>query len=171
MNRPRIVESAPNRIVSSNAMMTHAGIEMIGLPPVTSGQSMDVQVASANPVAAPVRPPTSVNSRTGLSSGSSACSISWFGAGENTVGRLKPSLRRPWIALTVASTVSKMPSSPGLLVELIGSVLLCRADTALRLRARARAPAAQRCGQNFLELRDRNRGQDPHEQQEPHEEP
>src|SRR5690606_27385922 len=171
MNRPMTVESAPNRIVSSNAMITHAGSEMIGLPPVTSGQSIDVQVASAKPLAAPVRPPTSVNSRTGLSSVSSACSMSWFGAGVNTVGRFTPRSRSSWIALTVASTESKMPRTPGLLVALIGSVLLCRADAALRLRSRARARTAQRCGQNFLQLRDGDRGQDPHEQQEPHEEP
>jgi hypothetical protein len=31
----------------SNAMITQAGIEMMGLPPVTSGQSSEVHVASA----------------------------------------------------------------------------------------------------------------------------
>jgi hypothetical protein len=88
--QPATVESAPNRIVNSNAMITHAGPEMIGLPPVISGQSMDAQVGNANPVAAPVSPPTSVNIRTGLSPACSACSSSWLGSGENTVIRFTP---------------------------------------------------------------------------------
>ena len=33
---------APNRIVSSNAMTTNAGIERSGLPPVISGQDETV---------------------------------------------------------------------------------------------------------------------------------
>src|SRR3989449_4231342 len=36
---PRIVESAPNRIVISNMITTYGGTDPIGLPPSTSGQS------------------------------------------------------------------------------------------------------------------------------------
>src|SRR2546428_9216058 len=44
LNRmPRMVESAPNRIVISNMMTTYGGIDPTGLPPTTIGQSTDIQ--------------------------------------------------------------------------------------------------------------------------------
>jgi hypothetical protein len=70
------VLSAPSRMVSSNAMTTYGGIEAIGLPPVISDQSSDIQIVMPNPAAQPVRPPISVKSRTALTDWSSASSIS-----------------------------------------------------------------------------------------------
>ena len=83
--------------------------EMIGLPPVTSGQSIDVQIVSAKPVAAPVSPPTSVNTRTGLCGGSRApASMWWLGIGREGLQRLEA--RRAfssWIAFTVVEVLER----------------------------------------------------------------
>ena len=77
------MESAPKRIAHSKAITTYAGIDRIGLPPVTSGQSMEVHEAKAKPVAAPVSPPARVKTLTGLwvsASPSSRSSCSGRGA-------------------------------------------------------------------------------------------
>src|SRR5213595_2962745 len=110
---PRIVESAPNRIVISNMITTYGGIEPIGLPPSTSGQSYDMYSVIQAPMAQPAIPPISVNIRTGLTGCSSASSISCRGMGEYTVKSVWPA-RRSWpIASTVASTWPNTPSTPG----------------------------------------------------------
>src|SRR5207249_4711429 len=57
---------APYRIVISNMMTTYGGIEPIGLPPSTSGQSYDMYSVSQAPMAQPAIPPIKVNIRTGL---------------------------------------------------------------------------------------------------------
>src|SRR5438445_12060383 len=82
---PRIVESAPNRIVISNMITTYGGTDPIGLPPSTSGQSYDMYSVTQAPMAQPAIPPISVNIRTGLTGCSSASSISCRGMGEYTV--------------------------------------------------------------------------------------
>src|SRR5213079_1799609 len=87
---PRIVESAPNRIVISNMITTYGGIEPIGLPPSTSGQSYDMYSVIQAPMAQPAIPPISVNIRTGLTGCSSASSISCRGMGEYTVKSVWP---------------------------------------------------------------------------------
>src|ERR1043166_5242281 len=66
---PRIVVSAPNRIVISNMMTTYGGTEPTGLPPTTTGQSYDIHSVSHAPIAQPAMPPISVNMRTGLTGG------------------------------------------------------------------------------------------------------
>ena len=60
------VLKAPIRIVSSNPITTYGGIEAIGFPPTTSGQSYDIQIVIAKPAVHPVSPPISVKSLTGL---------------------------------------------------------------------------------------------------------
>ena len=60
------VPIAPKRMVISKAMITYAGMETIALPPTTRGQSIDVHVVNAKPVAVPVSALTSVHTRTGL---------------------------------------------------------------------------------------------------------
>src|SRR5438874_1553627 len=110
---PRIVESAPNRIVISNMITTYGGTDPIGLPPSTSGQSYDMYSVTQAPMAQPAIPPISVNIRTGLTGCSSASSISCRGMGEYTVKSVWPA-RRSWaIASTVASTWPNTPSTPG----------------------------------------------------------
>ena len=66
MKRPMTVASAPKSTVNSKAITMYAGIETMGFPPTTRGQSIDVHVVKANPVAVPVNAPTSVHTRTGL---------------------------------------------------------------------------------------------------------
>src|SRR6266705_1092972 len=110
---PRIVESAPNRIVISNMITTYGGTDPIGLPPSTSGQSYDMYSVTQAPMAQPAIPPISVNIRTGLTGCSSASSISCRGMGEYTVKSVWPA-RRSWaIASTVASRWPNTPSTPG----------------------------------------------------------
>ena len=77
------VASPPNRMVSSNAMITKGAYDTGCLPPVTSDQTREDQMLRRNPVAVPVRPPISVNSRT-FDSGrtrSTSSSISSTGTG------------------------------------------------------------------------------------------
>src|SRR5262249_38263238 len=64
--RPSSVHRPPKRIVSSKAMTTKGGMETTGFPPTMSPHLRDDQMVSQKPVAVPVRPPTSVNRRTGL---------------------------------------------------------------------------------------------------------
>ena len=66
MKSPITVDNAPNNTIISNEMITYAGIERIGLPPVTKGQSIDVNDVNANPPAAPRSPPVNAHTLTGL---------------------------------------------------------------------------------------------------------
>src|SRR2546422_2822199 len=60
---PRMVASAPNRIVISNMITTYGGIEPTGLPPSTIGQSYDMYSVIQAPTAHPAMPPIRVNMR------------------------------------------------------------------------------------------------------------
>src|SRR5437899_11144414 len=110
---PRIVDSAPNRTVISNMMTTYGGIEPIGLPPSTSGQSYDMYSVSQAPTAQPAIPPINVNIRTGLTGWPNASSISWRGMGEYTVKSVCPAARSFLIASRVVSRCGNTPSTPG----------------------------------------------------------
>src|SRR5690606_18339222 len=168
MNRPTTVESAPIKTINSNAGITNAGSEMIGFPPVISGQFSEVHIPSAKPLPAPVSPPTRVNSRTGTSGVCNACSSSCRGVGENTTMSRSPFSRSPSMAAHAASTSAKMASRPDPFRSLIATPLL----RAMRTGRAGPAPAeTQRHRQHFLQLRDRHRREHPHEEQEPQEEP
>src|SRR2546430_3719472 len=110
---PRMVASAPNRIVISNMITTYGGIEPTGLPPRTIGQSYDMYRVIQAPMAQPAMPPIKVNMRTGLTGWSSASSISCRGIGEYTVKSVWPPWRSLPIASTVASRCANTPRTPG----------------------------------------------------------
>src|SRR5207249_11666060 len=84
---PMTVEMPPKRIVSSKAITTNGGMDATGLPPVMRPHCIADQMVRKNPDAVPVRPPMSVNSRTGLTgrSRSRTSSISCTGTGVYTV--------------------------------------------------------------------------------------
>src|SRR5438128_5359431 len=60
---PRMVASAPNRIVISNMITTYGGIEPTGLPPRTIGQSYDMYRVIQAPLVQPPMPPITVHLR------------------------------------------------------------------------------------------------------------
>src|SRR5437588_8782548 len=108
-----MVESAPNSTVISNMMTTYGGMEPMGLPPTTTGQSYDMYSVSQAPMAQPEMPPTSVNMRTGLTGWSSESSSSWRGTGEYTVKSVWPAARNRPIASTAASRWPNTANRPG----------------------------------------------------------
>ena len=60
-------------------MTTNAGIATTGLPPTSSGQLRFIQICMEKAAVVPVRPPMSVNRRTGLTECPQASSSSWLG--------------------------------------------------------------------------------------------
>src|ERR1041385_5418374 len=115
-------------------------------------------------MAHPAMPPINVNIRTGLTGCSKASSISCRGIGEYTVKSVWPAPRKRPIASTVASKCPNTASTPGVgggwKIAVNGFTSFTRPHL-----------AALRSRQHFLHLRDRDRREGLHEQEEPHEEP